>query len=125
MSAATNYAENKIVDHLLGTAAWTMPTSVYVKLHIADPGEDATLGAAGETTRKIVTFGAGSNGLAQSSSTMTWTNVSTSETYSHWSLWDNLTAGNPLVYGALSSTVAVTAGDTFEIATGDLDITVA
>jgi 2-keto-4-pentenoate hydratase len=30
-------------------------------------------------------------------------------------LWDNLTAGNCLWTGALSSSAAVTAGDTFQI----------
>jgi hypothetical protein len=30
-------------------------------------------------------------------------------------MWDAETGGNPLWYGALSSSAAVTAGDTFEI----------
>jgi hypothetical protein len=49
------------------------------------------------------------------SATIEWTNVSTTETYSHFSLWDNSTAGNCLWTGALSSSAAVTAGDTFQI----------
>jgi hypothetical protein len=41
--------------------------------------------------------------------------VSTTETYTHWSLWDALTSGNALWSGALSSSASVTAGDTFQI----------
>lgn len=111
----SNYAELKILDHATGRAAWTAPTTVYVKLHLGDPGEDGTSNPAAETTRKSVAWNAASSGSIASSATLTWTNVSTTETYSHWSLWDNLTAGNCIWTGALSSSAAVTAGDTFEI----------
>jgi hypothetical protein len=49
------------------------------------------------------------------SGTAEWTNVSTTETYTHWSLWDASSSGNCLWTGALSSSAAVTAGDTFQI----------
>jgi hypothetical protein len=111
----SNYAELKILDHLTGTAAWTAPTDVYLKLHLGNPGEDATANPAAETDRKEVTFGAAASGEIVSDAVVEWTNVSTTEAYTHWSLWDNLTAGNPLWYGALSATASVTAGDTFQI----------
>lgn len=111
----SNYAELEILDHLTGTASWTAPSSVYIKLHTGDPGEDCTSNAATEATRKVVTFSAAASGAITSDATVEWTNVSTTETYSHWSLWDASTAGNPLWYGALSSSAAVTAGDTFQI----------
>lgn len=111
----SNYAELKILDHTTGRAAWTMPTTVYIKLHTADPGEDGTTAAATNATRQAVSWNAAASGSIASSATVTWTNVSTTETYSHWSLWDNSTAGNCLWTGALSSSAAVTAGDTFEI----------
>jgi len=44
-----------------------------------------------------------------------WTNVSTTETVTHWSLWDASTGGNNLWSGALASSAALTAGDTFQI----------
>jgi hypothetical protein len=111
----SNYAELEILDHLTGTASWTAPSDVYIKLHLGDPGEDCTGNAATEDTRKLVTFSAASSGAITSDITAEWTNVSTTETYSHWSLWDAATGGNPLWYGALSSPAAVTAGDTFQI----------
>jgi len=111
----SNYAELEILDHLTGTASWTAPAAVYIKLHTGDPGEACTSNAATEATRKAVTFSAASSGAITSNATVEWTNVSTTETYSHWSLWDAATGGNALWYGALSSSAAVTAGDTFQI----------
>jgi len=111
----SNYAENKILDHVTGEAAWTMPTTVYVKLHTGDPGEAATSNAATETTRKATSWSAASSGSIATNATIEWTNVTTTETYSHWSLWDNSTGGNALWTGALSASAAVTAGDTFQI----------
>ena len=111
----SNYAENKILDHVTGEAAWTMPTTVYVKLHTGDPGEAATNNAAAETTRKAASWSAAASGSIATDATIEWTNVSTTETYTHWSLWDASTAGNALWTGALSASAAVTAGDTFQI----------
>lgn len=111
----SNYAELKILEHTTGKTAWTMPTTVYVKLHTADPGEDCTTAAATNTSRQAASWAAAATGSIATNATITWTNVSTTETYTHWSLWDNSTAGNPLWSGALSSSAAVTAGDTFQI----------
>ena len=111
----SNYAELKILDHTTGRSDCTMPTNVYVKLHLGDPGEAATSNAAVEATRKVAAWSAAASGAIATSATLEWTNVSTTETYSHWSLWDASTAGNALWSGALSSSAAVTAGDTFQI----------
>lgn len=110
----SNYAENKILDHVGGTA-WSAPATVYVKLHIGDAGEDGTTNAAANTTRQAVSWSAAASGSKASSATISWTSVPSTETYSHWSLWDASTAGNCLWTGALSSSAAVTAGDTFQI----------
>jgi hypothetical protein len=111
----SNYAELKILEHTTGKTSWTMPTTVYVKLHLGDPGEDATSNAAANTSRQSASWASAASGAIATSATISWTNVSTTETYSHWSLWDASTAGNPLWSGALSSSAAVTAGDTFQI----------
>lgn len=109
----SNYAENKLLETLSGTAFSV--ASAYLKLHLGDPGEAGTSNAATETTRKAVSFSAASSGSMTSSATVEWTNVSTTETYTHWSMWDASTSGNCLWSGALSASAAVTAGDTFQI----------
>ena len=111
----SNYAELKILEHTTGKTSWTMPATVYVKLHLGDPGEAATSNAAVEDTRKSAAWATAASGAIATSATLEWTSVSTTETYSHWSMWDNLTAGNALWSGALATSAAVTAGDTFQI----------
>lgn len=109
----SNYAENKLLDTIRGTSFSV--TNAYLKLHTGDPGEDATANEATETTRQAVSFSAASSGSMASSATVEWTNVSTTETVTHWSLWDASTGGNALWSGALASSAALTAGDTFQI----------
>jgi len=118
----SNYAELKILEHTTGKTAWTIPTNVYVKLHTADAGEAGTSNAATETTRKVAAWATAASGSIATSATLEWTNVAATETYSHWSLWDASTAGNCLWTGALSSSAAVTAGDTFQITTLTLSL---
>ena len=118
-----NYAELKMLDAVFNasTTGGGLPTAdVWVKLHIGDPGEDATGNAAGETTRKQASFAAAASGSVVSNADLTWTNVASSETLSHISIWDASTAGNALWYGALTSSKAVNAGDTFTIPSGSL-----
>ena len=111
----SNYAELKILEHTTGKTSWTMPATVYVKLHLGDPGEAATSNAAVEDTRKSAAWATAASGAIATSATLEWTNVAATETYSHWSMWDDLTAGNALWSGALATSAAVTAGDTFQI----------
>lgn len=122
----SNYLEDAIGNALRGNTAgtnFTAPAHVYVKLHTGDPGETGTSNAAGNTTRQEATFGASSGGVITTTADITWTNVSTSETYSHVSLWDNSSAGNCLGSGALSASKAVNSGDTFTISSGSLTYT--
>jgi GTPase involved in cell partitioning and DNA repair len=96
--------------------------AVYVKLHKGDPGEAGTSNAATETTRKQVTFAAPSGGVIKNSNAPEWTNVSTTETISHVSLWDNSTAGNCLWSGALTAPRSLTAGDNLLIKAEQLSV---
>ena len=92
----SNYLEDAIGNALRGGGngtSFTAPAAIYTKLHTGDPGEDGTANAAGETTRKATTFGASSGGVITSNALVEWTNVSTTETYSHVSLWDASSGG--------------------------------
>ena len=111
----SNYAENKILDHLAGVTSWTMPTTLYIQLHTADPGEDGTSSVATESTRKSVSWGSASSGSISASAAISWVNVSTEETYTHWSIWDASTSGNCLWTGALSSSASMLVGESFQI----------
>lgn len=115
---------NSWLDGLCRSVTWTEPAAFYIKLHTGDPGSAGTLNAATETTRQAVTFSAASAGAITNSVAVTWTNVSTSETYSHVSFWDASSAGTFLGSDGLAVSRAVTAGDTFEIAIGDVDLSI-
>lgn len=126
----SNYLEESWLKTLRGGGngtSFTAPTNVYVKLHIGDPGEDGTSNAAGETTRKAATFAAPANpgGTMDSNADISWTSVSTAETYSHVSVWDASTNGNCLITGALTASKTVAVGDTFTIPSGSLQLTLA
>jgi hypothetical protein len=111
----SNFLENELLDTLDGSGSAYSASATYLKLHLGDPGEDGTGSPAVETTRKAVSFDVASGGSKASTATVEWTLVAATETYTHWSLWDDVTAGNCLWYGALSANASVTAGDTFEI----------
>jgi hypothetical protein len=80
----------------------------WVKLHIGDPGAaGATSPAVGDATRKQATMAAAAGGSkAASASVGPWTNVTTTETLSHISLWTASTAGTFNASGALSASQA-------------------
>lgn len=123
----SNYVETKVMDALFNNtspAAITL-ASRWIKLHTGDPGEDGTLNAATETTRKSITGAASVNGVFTSTNDLSWVSVAGTETYSHVSLWDTVgpAGGNCLWTGALTVAKAVVAGDTFTIPTGSLTVT--
>jgi len=115
---------NKWLDMLAGTA-FTAPSTFYVKLHTADPGASgATAAAAGDTTRKQVTWSAASSGSkSMSSMSGSWTNGGTSETLSHVSFWDASSSGNFLGSAALSSTQAWNTSNTYALTTLTIALT--
>lgn len=117
---------NKMIDAYVGRTTYTANAGYFIKLHTADPGTAGTTAPAANTTRQAATFGSGAaTGTISNTALIEWTNVSTTETYSHISAWTASTAGTFLGSDDLSSTAAVTAGDTFRIPIGDLDISVA
>lgn len=114
----SSYLGNAWLD-ALGNATSFSVTTVYIKLHIGDPGANGTANAATETTRKSASFGAASGGILTSDADITWTNIAGSQDATHFSAWDNLTAGNFLFSGTITAN-AYSAGDTYTIASGSL-----
>ena len=114
----SSYLCNSWLDALGNNTSYAV-TQVYVKLHVGDPGANGTSNAATETTRKAVSFAAASSGSIASDADITWTNISGSQDATHFTCWDNLTAGNFLFSGTITAN-AYTAGDTVTIASGNL-----
>ena len=116
----SSYLANAFLDALGNNTSFAVST-VYVKLHVGDPGVNGTSNAATETTRKCVSFSAASSGALASDADVTWTNIAGSEDATFFSAWDNLSAGNFLFSGSISGN-AYTAGDTYVIPSGSLTV---
>ena len=120
--STTNLA-NAWLNVLRGTTFTGL--SVFVKLHIGDPGASGANNAAvGSTTRPAISWSAASGGaLTMTGTAPSWTNGGTSETLSHISFWDASTAGNFLGSAALSSTQAWASGNTYTLSAQGWSIT--
>jgi hypothetical protein len=121
----TNYLENKLIDHFLGTTSYTMPADVYVALFTVTPGEAAggTEVTGGSYARQIATFTAASSGATSNDSNIDFTGMPAATTVAI-GIFDASTSGNMLLYGSLTVNKTTDAGDTLRIATGDLDISI-
>jgi uncharacterized membrane protein YgdD (TMEM256/DUF423 family) len=96
----------------------------WIKLHTAAPGAAGATAAATETTRKQATWNAtGTDGTVENSNALTWTNIAGSQDATHFTAWSASTAGNFGFSGTVTANAYV-AGDTFEVAIGDLDVSV-
>ena len=114
----STYLCNSFLNALGNNTSYAV-TQVYIKLHVGDPGSAATANAATETTRKSVSFAAASVGAIASDADISWTNIAGSQDATHFSAWDNISAGNFLFSGTITGN-AYTAGDTYTISSGNL-----
>lgn len=121
----SNYLENKLIDHFLGTTTYTKPTSVYVALYTVTPGEagGGTEVTGGSYARQIATFSAAASGATSNTGNIDFVNMPAA-TVVAIGIFDALTSGNLLLYGSLTANKTTDAGDTLRIATGDLDISI-
>lgn len=131
MSAASDYLENKLLDHVLGNTAFTQPTNIYLSLHTASPADDDS-GANEVSTsstgygRKVLSFAAASGGDCSTDATVTFDTATANwGTITHIGIYDASTAGNLLFHGAVTASKTIESGDTFQVSSGNLTITLA
>lgn len=132
MSALTDYSEAKLLDHLLAVAAFTAPSGIYAGLYTT-----ATTDAGGGSevsgfayARTAVTFSAASGPDPMESSNSSDVTFPTASggawgTILNAALHDQLTGGNMLVHGALTSSRIIGDGDTFRFLSGQLKVRLA
>lgn len=135
MSAASNYLENAVLDHVLGGTAYSQPATLYLGLFTNDSGSAAANLEAGTLTdeisggsyaRETVTFAAASGGSAATNATVTFTTATANwGTITHVAVLDASTAGNVLFYGAVTTSKTIESGDTFQVSSGNLTISLA
>jgi len=139
MSAASNYTEDRTLDFWLkaNSQTSTAPATVYVGLFTSDDstgatGENLEAGtltnevSGGSYARKSATFGTISNGSVSTSANVTFDTATANwGTITHVAVMDASTTGNVLFYGALDTSKTIESGDTFQITSGNLTVSLA
>jgi len=138
MAAASDYLENKLVENVLRGVNFEPPTTIFVALHTADPGE------TGLNEMSLTTFPAYARQDAAKGETVDtgWIpavgGVTKNAkqlifpvydgvapiTITHYALWDAATAGNVLVHGQLTTPRTLNPGDVFVIDVQKLTVSV-
>ena len=130
MAALTNYTENKIIDHIFRTATFAKPTILYVGLMLS--GTDFEAGTVTEVTAagyaRVARNPLDAN-WAASTTNGTTSNVATIQfpaatadwgTVTYYGIWDAATAGNLLIYSALTNSRNILNGVNSSFASGVL-----
>lgn len=121
----SSYADNKLIDHLLGSGTYTKPASKYVALYVGDPAGSGTEISTSGTgyARQSAAFTITTNS-ATNTSQLTWSTATANwGTITHVAIYDAVTAGNQLVTSALSSSRTVNTSDTLRILASNLTVT--
>jgi hypothetical protein len=134
MGSFSDYAENKVLELIVGKTAFATPTA-YIALCTADPTDAGTGASMNEVTNtaayaRVATAGgdwdAAAAGAIANATAIEFIQASGNwSTVTHFALVDSGTygAGNMLAHGALTASKAVTSGDTVIFAIGDLSAT--
>lgn len=135
MSAASNFLENRLLDHTLTATAYTPPGTRFLALFRNVSGNAATNLEAGTLTdevtggsyaRTAVTFSAASSGTTSNNVTVTFPTATADwGTITHVAVMDSLTSGNVLFWGAVTTPKIIENGDTFQVTSGNLTISLA
>lgn len=128
--AFSDYIENKILDHTLKNTSYTQPTTITTALFTSTATttqlEQSTFTnevTGGSYVRKPTVFSAAASGATSNTAELAWTNMP-AVTVAYVGVCDTSTVntGNILYWGALTANKTLNSGDTFVIATADLDI---
>ena len=128
MSAMSDYLENKVLDHVLGTTSYTMPATVYIGLSTGSFADDnsGTELSGGSYARQSIAFDAAASGTTDNTAAVDFPVATASwGTVSHYGLFDASSGGNLLIHGAFTASKTVDSGDVLRISAGELDITAA
>jgi hypothetical protein len=116
----SNYAEDKLLKVVFNNTAFGAVANTYIKLHTGNPGEDCTSSPSAMTTRVAATWATAATGSVATNASVTFTSMPANETITHISVWDAVSGGNPLWYGALTTPRAVLIGDSIQFASGQI-----
>ena len=125
MSSASDYLENKILDHCLGVASFTHAADVYIELYTVAPTDagGGTPVSGGSYARVIAPFDAASGGVSQNTALITFPTATAAwGTIVAFGIFDASTAGNLHYWSTVTSKV-IGDTDTATIAAGAIVVT--
>jgi len=121
----SSYVDNKLIDHLLGSATYTKPSALYVALFVGNPAsggtEVTTSGSA--YARQSAAFTISTNSASNTAAIEYPTATASWGTIDYIAIYDASTAGNQLVSAALSSAKTIASGDVLRIPASNLSVT--
>lgn len=127
MAAGISATEaNALLASLLNGTAFTAYGPICIQLHVGAPGAAGTANIAGETLRVTTgssPFAAPSGGVTTNNNAVTWTSVTTSETYTYVTFWSALTGGVFIGSGTITAS-PVTSGSNFTLAAGGVTVSI-
>ncbi len=124
----TSYLEKKLIDHALGLAAYTIPTTVYASLHTLSPGQAgsfasevttvssgylrATLTSKMNACDPVTGISANNANVLYGPALIDW------GTITYIAISDAISGGNMLMYGALSVAQTTPIGESIQFSVG-------
>ena len=129
MGSISDYLEDELLDHVLGTGAYTQPT-IYVGLSTADPLDTGSGDTEPTYTAyarvAVAAWDAAASRATENTGTITFPQKTDggTETITHFTIWDALSAGNMLGHGSFTTSKAIVINNTPTIAAGELDVSV-
>jgi hypothetical protein len=123
--SASNYLENKLLDHTLGGTAFTQPSTLYLALSTVSFADDAsgTELSGSNYSRKSITFAAASSGSSATNAAVEFDAASGSwGSVGYWAIWDASTTGNMLFHGSFTAAKTIATGDVLKVASGSITI---
>jgi len=128
MGSISDYLENELLDHVLGTS-YTQPT-IYVGLSTADPLDTG----AGDAEPTYTAYARVAHAAWDTPASRATENTGTitfpqkvdggSENITHFTIYDAASAGNMLGHGSFTTPKTIVVNNTPTIADGELDVSV-
>ena len=127
MAEMSDYCENLVLNHTLGTSdIGSFVSQMYLALHTGDP-LDAGSGTEVDVARQAISFAtaSGTSGSVASTDAQSFTSMPSGETVTHVGIWNHISAGNLMYHTAVTEAKPVLAGDTVTVAIGAVTVTLA
>lgn len=123
MANISTYLADKLLDHSLKTASFTMPSNIYIALYTSDPtaNDSGSEVSGGSYARQSAAFASATNKATSNSALITFPEATANwGTVTHVGIRDASSGGNLLFFGALAASKIVQSGDQFKIKAGSI-----